>query len=1144
MKRLVLFYLLVSGLCSMKQSNNLMKFGSPAYGSEIFYGTLRQFDSLIEQDSIVLKEDTLSGSDTIDLPIPIFLSNDQIKENQPVGTYIGTLSTPLEFCCHSFSLVNGNGGDDNDLFYIDSSSLFSASSFDFESKSKYSIRVRLFSLNDSASIYESIFHIKVVDIPEDSIPYDSTEIYLTDNTVLENQPIGTYVGTVIFDSTKYDRWTLEGDSMGSDNSSFYMLGSNLYTSEVFDYEQKSKYNIKLMSHPISSDSGFVIAGFLVEELQIHVIDIPEDSIPYDSTEIYLTNNTVLENQPIGTYVGTVIFDSTKYDRWTLEGDSMGSDNSSFYMLGSNLYTSEVFDYEQKSKYNIKLMSHPISSDSGFVIAGFLVEELQIHVIDIPEDSIPYDSTEIYLTNNTVLENQPIGTYVGTVIFDSTKYDRWTLEGDSMGSDNSSFYMLGSNLYTSEMFDYEQKSKYNIKLMSHPISSDSGFVITGFLVEELQIHVIDIPEDSIPYDSTEIYLTNNTVLENQPIGTYVGTLVFDSIKFKSWGLDPDSADTDNGLFYINGNQLRTRSSFDFENKSEYKIRLAGTFWRRDSVITPAFPVESFIIQVIDVEEDSSSDNELSISVVPGSPSVGDIVTVRLHLNELTEEDNISSFEGRIIFDDSVFQFLSAHTDSIVPPGGLLEVNDSSSRGISFSYATTDTIIGNGSFFYVKLRAISSGMSHIYARDVYINNRALPDIKKQVYVERTDLTPFVNLKPYVPIIPDTIILTGNTTFTINAFATAYFTPRDELSIRIPDTTTAHYWIRRSDSSFAHLDDFMVPVAEGSVEYAILDSTSLDFVPPITIDSRFDEGSYFLQLMLDPFNSITEIDESDNVTYRHFYIKRQLKAGDVDDNGKIQAYDASLVLKNSVGIDPLPDIDPIPWTLSRFKAADVDLSGRINANDASLILKYSAELIRTFPSETSASRTEKNGDNTLLNIQVVNNELVFKATGEVFGLNVDLEMNEQVEFEAPQVIGNQFLSAVNISTNRYSIGLASIEEFDKQREFLRIPFRSKEQTTIRLFLTVNAEQSVQEVGTINLISGFDNAMSTLSIYPNPVSQTLHFDLKGMTGAKLFDLSGQLQKEVAGSKRMDVGLLKRGIYMLELHDANGAYRRKIVIE
>lgn len=62
-----------------------------------------------------------------------------------------------------------------------------------------------------------------------------------------------------------------------------------------------------------------------------------------------------------------------------------------------------------------------------------------------------------------------------------------------------------------------------------------------------------------------------------------------------------------------------------------------------------------------------------------------------------------------------------------------------------------------------------------------------------------------------------------------------------------------------------------------------------------------------------------------------------GDVDDNGKVDATDALLVLKHAAKLSKLDDIQKL--------SADVTKDDRIDATDALMILKYAARIINRF-------------------------------------------------------------------------------------------------------------------------------------------------------------------------------------------------------
>jgi len=77
-------------------------------------------------------------------PSDIALSANSVEENLPIGALIGTLASTDADAPESFSyeLVPGAGSDDNSAFSISGNVISSTSSFNFESRPSYSIRVR------------------------------------------------------------------------------------------------------------------------------------------------------------------------------------------------------------------------------------------------------------------------------------------------------------------------------------------------------------------------------------------------------------------------------------------------------------------------------------------------------------------------------------------------------------------------------------------------------------------------------------------------------------------------------------------------------------------------------------------------------------------------------------------------------------------------------------------------------------------------------------------------------------------------------------------------------------------------------------------------------------------------------------------
>ena len=117
------------------------------------------------------------------VPTGVSLSNTAVLENEPAGTSVGTFSAtdPNAGDTHTFSLVSGIGDTDNARFVVAGDQLKTASVFDFETKSNYSIRVRA---TDQGSLsVESEFSINVTDVNEPpAITSDGSLVSVPENT--------------------------------------------------------------------------------------------------------------------------------------------------------------------------------------------------------------------------------------------------------------------------------------------------------------------------------------------------------------------------------------------------------------------------------------------------------------------------------------------------------------------------------------------------------------------------------------------------------------------------------------------------------------------------------------------------------------------------------------------------------------------------------------------------------------------------------------------------------------------------------------------------------------------------------------------------------------------------------------------------
>jgi hypothetical protein len=260
-----------------------------------------------------------------------------------------------------------------------------------------------------------------------------------------------------------------------------------------------------------------------------------------------------------------------------------------------------------------------------------------------------------------------------------------------------------------------------------------------------------------------------------------------------------------------------------------------------------------------------------------------------------------------------------------------------------------------------------------------------------------------------------------------------------------------------------------------------------------------------------------------------------GDVTTNDEITAYDAEIALQYSVGISP--NEFPTPWEIWRFELSDVDNDNSITANDASLILKHTEGLIESLP---VAINTEAM-DDTIISITNENGFLVFRATGDLFGLNVFVNENSEY-LGTPEILDTNMISETNISANSYAIGIATAYSPKGGDIFMRIPYTGGQNVTITFDMNVN---SVDMQVTVDLATGMiEISENAIFVYPNPANNSLFANgFNESTKISIYDSSGRvlINKQIF-SNQIDISSFQQGIYTIKIENADGMVTRKFV--
>lgn len=142
------------------------------FSAQVDFSALGTYDFEI---TVTAPGDSDSGNDMLSTaivseaaPTDIALDNSTIDEEQDSGTVIGSFSTTdaddEDPTTHTYTLVDGEGDDDNASFSISDNELLSATIFDFEARTPPTYLIRVETADDDGNTFAESFSIEVIDV--------------------------------------------------------------------------------------------------------------------------------------------------------------------------------------------------------------------------------------------------------------------------------------------------------------------------------------------------------------------------------------------------------------------------------------------------------------------------------------------------------------------------------------------------------------------------------------------------------------------------------------------------------------------------------------------------------------------------------------------------------------------------------------------------------------------------------------------------------------------------------------------------------------------------------------------------------------------------------------------------------------------
>ena len=454
--------------------------------------------------------------------------------------------------------------------------------------------------------------LKIIDVSE-FINQAPTNLAVSNNTVAENQVIGTIIGNLTSTDPNTGNtftYSLVTGTGATDNSLFTITNNQLKTNAVFDYETKNIYTIRLRT----TDQGSL---FFDKQLTIGVTNVNEAPvITTTSTALsYIENaTTVIDSAITISDVDSVNLASATISitsgfvssqdilSFTNQNGITGSYNSTTGVL-SLTGAATVANYQtalrsvtyRNSSDNPNTTTRTISFqvNDGGLNSSFTSRNVTItSVNDVPvvtttntalsyiENATTFIDSAITISDVDSVNLASATISITSGFVSSQDILSFTNQNGITGSYNSTTGVLSLTGNTT-LANYQTA----LRSITYRNSSDNPTTTTrtisfrvndGSLNSSLKTRNINIT--AVNDAPTNLSLSNINVAENKPIATEIGNFSStdpDANNTFTYSLVAGTGATDNALFTIAGNQLKTNAVFNFETKNSYSIRVKTT-----------------------------------------------------------------------------------------------------------------------------------------------------------------------------------------------------------------------------------------------------------------------------------------------------------------------------------------------------------------------------------------------------------------------------------------------------------------------------------------------------------------------------------------------------------------------------------------
>jgi len=497
--------------------------------------------------------------------------------------------------------------------------------------------------------------------------------------------------------------------------------------------------------------------------------------------------------------------------------------------------------------------------------------------------------------------------------------------------------------------------------------------------------------------------------------------------------------------------------------------------------------------------------------PATVNQNQEVEMSISTETLNTSDNVISYQTDFSYDTTRYTYVGNNLIGTLNPSGNAVVNSTKNGKLAISYMSQTALSGAGSLVKLKFKANNTLGQGIFGLSNFLYNTTAVTSLKNDTVNTIDGIPPTAKITYSqnPVRKgDSLLITVkfNEKMAVSPVPQLNLTGQNTLAntnlTKVNDTTYTYWWV----------------VEKGNGVVNVNLATGKDLGGNVIVATPTQNPSFTVLPTV---------------------------FGDIDTNKLVQAYDAALALQYSVGLNPLPTMDPLPWSNWRLAVANVDTVGNVTANDASLILQYSAKLISTFPADAK----KRGGDAPVANVTVTQegNQLVFRATGTLYAFNVF--MKDQFNLLGqPEVKDKNVMVASNINTTTYNVGLASTTPFAENEPFLTIPILTNDKLQGTMDVVANTQEKALSYGAAASLNSINKEV--LTVYPNPTKDIVTISNAQGKNLRIVDIQGKIvYNALISSAKTEISLKNigtKGMYVLHLLDANNelVQTKQIVLE